>query len=233
LKNVGGVWLPDHEVHLVEWMQKRNEVVDGRLTYQYHKLTAALAHVKQFRVAVDVGAHCGLWSMHLVKRFQLVHAFEPVAAHRECFGQNVITCQREEGDCNACEYPRGPCERGHVFLYPCALGEQPGRVSMNSAATSSGDTLVAEGDDVEMRTLDSFYLQEVDFIKLDCEGYELFALNGGEETLKRCRPCVIVEQKPGKAQQFGLGETDAVAYLQGLGARLRQVIAGDYILSWD
>ncbi|MDZ4253977.1 MAG: hypothetical protein U1A72_15515, partial [Sulfuritalea sp.] len=60
----GGWHFPDGEAHFPDWMRKRNEVVDGRLTYQYHKLSAAMAHVKQFRVAVDVGAHIGTWAYY-------------------------------------------------------------------------------------------------------------------------------------------------------------------------
>lgn len=213
MKNIGGVWLPDHEEHLVGWMTQRNQVVDGRLTYQYHKLEAALAWVKAWRTAVDVGAHCGLWSMHLVKRFERVHAFEPVAAHRECFEANV--------------------PQPNALLYACALGETVGKVRIQTSAQSSGDSWVGGEGDIPLRRLDEYDLQDLDFVKLDCEGYELFALRGAEETLKRCRPCVIVEQKPGRAQKFGLAETGAVDYLQGLGAVLRQAIAGDYILSWD
>lgn len=213
MKNIGGIWLPDGEVHLVEWMTKMNRVVDGKLTYQYHKLEAALEHVKQWRCAVDVGAHCGMWSMHLAQRFDVLHAFEPVPAHRDCWARNM------EG-------------RGGL-LYPCALGETEGKVAIRTAADSSGDSWVDGDGEIPLRRLDDFTLADVDFIKLDCEGYELFALRGGEEMLKRCQPCVIVEQKPGRAQKFGLGETDAVRYLEGLGARLRKVIAGDFILSWD
>lgn len=213
MKNYRGLWLPDGETHLTEWMDKTNHVVDGKPTYQYHKLYAALKHVKKFRAAVDVGAHCGLWSMHLAKWFQVLHAFEPVAAHRECWEQNM------DG-------------RGGL-LYPCALGEEEGKVAIRTSANSSGDSWVDGDGDIPLRRLDSFNLVDVDFIKLDCEGYELFALRGAEETLKRCQPCVIVEQKPGRAQKFNLAETAAVDYLQGLGAKLRQAIAGDYILTWD
>lgn len=212
MKNVGGVWLPDGEQHLVEWMTKMNRVVDGKLTYQHHKLEAALAHVKQFRVAVDVGGHCGLWSMHLVKRFAAVHAFEPVQAHRDCFERNV---------------------QPPALLYAVALGEAVGRVAIHTSGHSSGDSWVDGAGEIPLRRLDEYDLQDVDFLKLDCEGYELFALRGGEETLKRCRPCVIVEQKPGRAQKFGLAETAAVDYLQSLGAKLRQAIAGDFILTWE
>jgi FkbM family methyltransferase len=213
LKNYRGLYLPEGETHLVEWMDKVNHQVDGKPTYQYHKLLAALMHVRAWRCAVDIGAHAGLWSMHLAKRFEQLHAFEPVAAHRDCWTRNM------EG-------------RGGL-LYPCALGEQPGSVSIRTAAESSGDSWVDGAGEIPLKRLDDFDLREVDFIKLDCEGYELFALRGAEETLKRCRPCVIVEQKPGRAQKFNLAETAAVTYLEGLGARLRKAMSGDFILSWD
>lgn len=209
----GGVWLPDGETHLTQWMRAKNQVVDGKLTYQFSKQRAALSYCARRRNAVDVGAHCGLWSMHLAHAFQMLYAFEPVAAHRECFALNV--------------------PYGNVVLHDCALGEREGLVSIRTEESSSGDSWVDGAGNIPMHRLDDFDLQEVDFIKLDCEGYELFALRGGEETIKRCRPTICVEQKPGKAQKFGLGETDAVAYLEGLGAQLRQVISGDYILSFQ
>lgn len=211
IKEWRGLWLPKGETHLIEWMEKVNAVIDGKPTYQHHKLQAALKWVKQFRTAVDVGGHCGLWSMHLVKRFASVHAFEPVAAHRACFERNV----------------------SGAMLYPCALGEQERMVSIHTSAGSSGDSWVSGDGDIPMRRLDDFDLQDVDFIKLDCEGYELPALKGGEQTLIRCRPTIIVEQKPGRAQKFGFDEIGAVDYLRGLGAHLRGVMSGDYILSWD
>lgn len=207
-----GLWLPEHERHLIDWMTKVNHVVDGKPTYQHHKLQKALAYVKAWRTAVDVGAHCGLWSSHLARRFLHVHAFEPVALHRECFRHNVA---------------------GAVELHDCALGEREGSVSIHTAPSSSGDSWVDGAGDIPMRTLDSFELHDVDFMKLDCEGYEVFALRGALETLKRCRPCVIVEQKPGRAQKWGLKETEAVDTLQSLGAVLRATMSGDYILSWD
>jgi len=41
---------------------------------------------------------------------------------------------------------------------------------------------------------------------------------------------ICVEQKPGKAQGFGLGQTDAVAYLQSLGYRVAREMSGDFIM---
>jgi len=83
-----------------------------------------------------------------------------------------------------------------------------------------------------MRTLDSFNCGVVDFMKLDCEGYELFAIKGGEQTIKRDKPCIIVEQKPGKGKQFGLGDHDAVTLLREWGFEVVKEISGDFILRW-
>lgn len=213
MKQWRGLWLPDGEKHLIDWMQLKQDVVDGKPAYQYHKLTKALSFVRNFRTAIDVGGHCGLWSMHLEKRFQQLHAFEPVALHRECFTRNV---NMREG----------------VLLYPVALGEKAGTVSMHTAHDSSGDSWVSGDGDIPLVRLDDYDLPDVDFIKLDCEGYEIFALRGGEEMLKRCHPIVCVEQKPGRAQKFGLKETEAVDYLKSLGAKLLSVMSGDYILGW-
>jgi FkbM family methyltransferase len=180
-------------------------------------LLAALPHVKNFRNAIDVGGHCGLWSRPLSAMFNRVHTFEPVAEHRECFEANMRTF-----------------EVGNVTLNACALGDHSGSISLHTSPTSSGDTFVKEGGEhtAEMRTLDSFEFEDVDFIKLDCEGYELFALRGGEQTIKQWKPTIIVEQKPGKGSQFGLGDTDAVKLLRSWGAMQMSVISGDYIMKW-
>jgi FkbM family methyltransferase len=136
------------------------------------------------------------------------------------------------------------------MLHRCALGEQSGRVRIKTRTPgSSGDTGVdpdaersslraavgAEGTEVEMRTLDEFALDNVDFIKADCEGYEVFVMHGAVDTLKRCKPAIIVEQKPetGLVARYKIGVTDAVKFLNSLGAQTRKVIQGDYILTWD
>ena len=208
MKNVNGIWLPDHEQHLIKYA---NAGKYGKWTYQSGKMIEALQLIKGCKQAVDVGGHCGLWSKELVKIFDHVHAFEPMATHRECFVKNV---------------------HGSYTLHECALGDKEGMVSMHSEEGSSGDTWIKGEGDIPLRRLDDFNLSP-DFIKLDCEGYEYFALKGGEETLLRCKPVVIVEQKPGKAQTFGLDEIEAVKYLQSLGATIYKELMGDYILSWE
>lgn len=215
-------WMPDHEQHLQEWMNTVGDRQHGRLIYQGHKYRSAMQYVRpEPRRAIDVGAHVGLWSFQMAHDFTDVEAFEPMPAHRECWERNL----RHE-------------TRWHAALHPYALGAEPATVHIRTrTANSSGDTGVepdGTGVEVEQRTLDSFGFTEVDLIKIDCEGYELFVCQGARETLLRCKPVVIVEQKPetGGPERYGIGETDAVTYLESLGAVKREGIQGDYILSW-
>jgi FkbM family methyltransferase len=207
VKQVNGVWLPDHEEHLYAYA---GNGPPGEWTYQKNKLDRAMKYVHDKDVAIDVGGHCGIWARELCKLFGQVHSFEPVKDHRDCYELN----QRSE----------------NWHLYPYALGEKDGRSGYQTKPGSSGDTWLVQGGTVEVKTLDWFNLYP-DLIKLDCEGYELFSLKGGEKTLRYCRPVVIVEQKPGHGQRFGLGDTDAVKWLEGLGYTLREEIVGDYILT--
>ena len=221
-----GIWLPDGEKHFPGWMDKNGEIVDGKGTYQIKKLRAAMEHCRRFRVAIDVGAHVGLWSMQLIKRFERIEAFEPVSVFQACYVENLGFSGSDDG-----------CGDGVVNLHDCALGAAPGRVSMTipplDGGLDTGGTHVGGAGDIEMRTLDSFWFQDVDFIKIDCEGYEHHVIEGARATLTRWRPTVIVEQKPHKlGPNFGIKGTPAVDMLKEMGAEVRAVLSGDYIMSW-
>ena len=70
MKCVHNVWLPDEEQEITKFLNA--EQIDGVGVYQYAKLKAALAFVKNWDTALDIGAHCGLWSMQLLKKFKTV-----------------------------------------------------------------------------------------------------------------------------------------------------------------
>jgi hypothetical protein len=84
-----------------------------------------------------------------------------------------------------------------------------------------------------MGKLDDQNIEYVDFIKLDCEGYELFAIKGGEETIKRCRPVMVVEQKGHGMKYFGFRKEEGVELLQSWGmVPLQKHMSGDWIMGW-
>lgn len=214
MKFIADWWFPDHEEHFPQWMlvPKNKVVINGRCSYQGRKQLAVLQHLGDGpkRLAVDVGGHVGTWSFNLAKAFERVVAFEPVEDHRACFVANVP-------DAN-------------VELLPYALGKEPGLVTITTTKGSSGDSKVTGAGSIEMRTLDSFEFQNMDLGKLDAEGYEENILRGAEETIKRCKPLIIVEQKRDMAAKMGLETLGAVKLLQSWGYRVVQEYSGDYIM---
>jgi FkbM family methyltransferase len=232
----GGWWLPKGETHLKDWMLKHDQPYQGRLSYQITKFFYALqwCNVSHTR-AIDIGAHVGLWSYPMIHTFPYLVAFEPVQLHAECWRKNIW------GDPTKLNFNPHFAE-----LHEYALGAASGVAHMlkNRTNGSSGDTFVEPNPDpdsapcyesVVMKALDEFNYTDVDFIKIDCEGYELFVLQGARETLIRNRPCVLVEQKPetGMTQRYGVTPNDVHAFMTALGAKRRFIMAGDFCYSWD
>ena len=221
MKQFDGWMLPDHEEHLQFWMHDVNQRRHGRLSYQAHKYDLAVGYCKQKRVAVDIGAHVGLWAYQMAHDFESVHCFEPMQEHAKCWRANMAG-------------------KSNCILHECALGKSEGYAMVETRTPdSSGDTGVSgfsvepKPGHVPMYALDRFELLAVDFMKVDCEGYELPILQGAERTLLRCKPVVIVEQKPGMAGRYDMPAQGAVKFLKNLGATLKNEISGDFILAWE
>jgi len=216
-----GWFLPDGDVkHLHRWMVGVGKKREGRLLYQSRKYELALREVPRRKFAVDVGAHAGLWSWMMALDFDKVTAFEPVKEHADCWRLNM------KGSPARTELVRAALgtEACEVRMERTELG-----MGLKMAVSSSG-----AGELVPMRTLDSYHLNRIDLLKVDVEGFELAVLQGGRETLLRCRPCVVVEQKASTdmEERYGVRPGDAVAYLESLGAVVRRISRGDYIMSW-
>jgi FkbM family methyltransferase len=143
---------------------------------QYTLLKQAVRFAKNRRVAVDVGAHIGLWTIGLLQFFARVEAFEPVLENYAKLDMNL------------------PQE--HVALHMLALADRPGHVKMVLPPGGNSGMWRAERGahgPVVACMLDEFHLQDVDFIKIDVEGMEGAVLRGARNTLERCKPVVFFE----------------------------------------
>lgn len=215
-------WFPDGETQLPDEMSKVNLRVDGRLTWQYHKYVAALSllPLDRRRVAVDVGAHVGLWSYYMARDFAELHAFEPNIEAAWCWGRNLPA-----GTVNGCD----------ARLHQCALGADHGIVTLEQAPGQSGGAHIwpiasagAEGT-IEQRPLDDFELDAVDLIKIDVEGYETAVIEGARKTLLRCKPIVIVEEA--LWSRYGYDSAPATDLVR-LGMQQRTALGPDKIYEW-
>jgi len=134
---------------------------------------------------VDIGANKGVYTYQLARWGDVV-SFEPIPQ----LASNLVQAA----------YP-------NVAVHQCVLSEKAGRQvlhvpyhtkkkgALNTPSASlrdqdNGDMLAI---DVEARTLDSFELEDVGFMKIDVEGWEENVLEGARETLRRNQPVVMAE----------------------------------------
>jgi len=156
------------------------------LDYQNNELAEALSHVKNFDLAIDAGANYGFFTKHL-DMFKNVHAFELYTPVRECLEKNV----RDFG-------------MNNTTVHACGLGHENKWVGVTGRGTFSTHVNVNSDDKgYEVRTIDSFEFSSCDFIKIDCEGYETYILEGARETIERFTPVILMENKGYATERYG------------------------------
>jgi len=206
---------PDFETHLPRMLKKS---VDKGLPAEYQVAVRrrSIELCNNRTLALDIGANVGLWSRDFVQSFKRVIAFEPVAVFRECLEHNV---------------------QGKNFeVQPIALGDQDTQGTMIITEDNSGhshlDPATMGTGNVQVVRLDTLNFLDVSYIKIDCEGYEYRILQGAEQTIRRCRPVVVIEQKPHDAYSKQYGQFAAVALLQEWGMIKLDQVRDDWIMGW-
>lgn len=216
MKEVLGWWLPDTEEHYIKKLKKNGH-------YQRRELEHALSFVPQFNLALDIGGNIGFWSKLLAEKFQMVYAFEPVYRFRECFLKNVT--------------------EHNVFLFDYGFSDKQEVKTIQWDPKATGGALVSKSEmhilkgnhteKCEFVTLENFgsehILEKIDFIKLDCEGYEYFILKGGEELIKEHKPVINIEDK---FDRYGLERGEALRLLESWGATLLGRCYDDCVYGW-
>lgn len=167
-------------------------------------IATALVHVKRFMQAVDCGAHRGIVTRKLLKRFESVIAIEPGSLHSQIDPRATVI--------NA------------------ALGKEHKLVALADGTENTGQRHVVDGESVRMITLDSLKLSP-DFLKIDVEGLEYDVLIGGKQTIQTHKPVIMVEEN-GLNRRYGIPDMAACALLYSWGARRVERIGKDYVFTW-
>ena len=178
--------------------------------------------VKPGDVCFDIGAAAGLYTLELAKLAGpagQVHSFEPVP-----FAHPFLT--RLLGTRSTANVRHHPVALGvepgnGVMSVPVGrLGPVTGRSFLDADTTGQGSNAEFRGQmgvDVEVQTLDGVCaavdITRLDFIKIDVEGAELQVLKGGEDTIKRFKPALLVEIEDRHTARYRHAATDVMTWL--------------------
>ena len=152
--------------------------------------------------AIDCGACYGFWTYLLQPYFKNIYAFELVNAHRICFLKNMENF-------HISNYKLFPFGLGNKAIN-CSVGNNVWAIEKFGYAAFNAHVIEDKNGDEKIRTLDSFNLSNISFIKIDVEGYEINLLKGAYETIKRDKPVIFIEKTI-------TNDNDLVNFLNNLG----------------
>lgn len=162
-----GIWWPDTDT-------VGREIIHNEL----YKLEHAVPLCRGLRTVVQAGGNVGLFPLQLVWHgFDRVLTFEPSAINYECLLKNTELEERITPFFGALGNSRDPVGFNPVWLQNCGVGR------------------VSGPGDIPQYRIDDFNLDDCDMIQLDVEGYEYNVLEGAVETISRCKPIIMVEDR--------------------------------------
>jgi len=179
------------------------------------ELDLILRNLNPGAVFFDIGAGIGEYALNVATKVpgSYVPCFEPTPETWQCVSRNIKR--------------NGLSDR--ITLHQLALSDSEGEMAI--APVSQG-CFILRSDNmdlsqytthtrVKVTTIDKFIrnqnLTQVDFIKADVEGAELFLLKGAEGCLREHKPHLQLELVEYCAQRLGYTVGDIFKYLAGLG----------------
>lgn len=184
---IPGGYLVPCDSHVGKWQQEC-----GRLDHDEFTVPLACEHIPIEGTVIDCGAFNGDHTIaysHKVGSRGLVIAFEPGAIAYKCLEHNARKFPSQTLVVNGALSDKDNEKVGH-------------EVNENLGASRCG----GEGN-ILTYTLDGFleatHIHRLDFIKMDCEGWELKVLRGGAKMIQRFRPTMLIEINAGALEEQG------------------------------
>ena len=199
----------------IYWVEQEDTLYLQRLKagqYQGNNWRFAQTILPQFRNCIDIGSNNACNAIHYAERFEWVECFEPTPLAQNLWHNTIRDNQVK-----------------NVTLHQEALGEYQGTTQIITHEKNGGHNHLAHYDknprankdrltrttvEVEVKRLDDYDFEQVDFIKIDVEGYEWFVLQGGIKTLQQNRPLLQLEIVANQCRKFNYRAEDMIEWLR-------------------
>lgn len=192
-----------HDSHLSRWVEehKRLDIAEGQIAFYAQ-------HIPLGGTVLDAGACIGDHTAtlaRLVGPTGKVIAMEPNPEAYEALRLNFLGAPQ-------------------VVTLNEGLAATSGHLRMKREQNAGASFIDPTGDvNVSVVIIDSLCLDRLDFMHLDLEGFEPKALRGGEATIKRLRPVIVLEVCHSALERNGSNEAALRAQLDGLGYDVQEI----------
>ena len=210
------------------YVNYNKETFSKKFPYSYEREMQVIPKIlKNPETIIDIGANYGTYSFFLSKLYPQakIIAFEPSTSSYRI----LMKIKRAFGLSNVFPIKKGLGEKEEekeivmpmhytIIAYVAEKGSKKGK----------GDN----SESIQITTLDSFVkrnkITNIDFIKCDVEGFELFVFKGARKTLRKHKPLVFVEIEERHTKKYKINPQEVLKFLKKIGYRAYS-IKGDGI----
>jgi len=189
-----------------------DECCINALLVELPDLKESYAFMNQFRTVIQAGGNIGVYPATMAQQFERVITVEPDTLNYQALLLNVAGSDNIEHTLAAFGHKHGTASVDHV--YPENIGAHQLKV----------------GTDVKVIPIDSYGVDDCDFIQLDIEGYEHLALLGAEQTINKTHPIITLELK-GLGSRYGYSDEDTIELLATWGYEIVGRVNRDVIFA--
>ena len=169
-------------VPCIDFISEKVKNSDEESSYEYVFRKFVKDYHPNKHTMIDIGANIGIYSRSCAMFFKEVYAFEPIKIIFDCLKKNTE-------------------QHKNINLYNCAIGHPTPDAKFLFNKNNCGNTKQIFDDSLvselvfnsEVQSLDSFTFFDVNYIKIDVEGFEMEVLENSKTTIKEFMPWVQVE----------------------------------------
>lgn len=198
------------------WHGQYRDGIPVKLTSDLERFFYKLTLGYENPVVLDIGANDGVFSLiAAINQHIRCFAFEPAPSTYEILRRNVALNNLED----------------RVKTFQLALADKKGTAVLKVPSSGDEDGFACLGNplrfndwvefEVPVSTVDDFVrdhgIENVDLIKIDTEGCELFVLKGAERVIRKYRPGIFCECQDINTAQFGYRANEIVKLLSSWG----------------
>ena len=180
--------------------------------------------IQEGMTVLDIGAHIGETLLNFAKRNQTgqVYGFEP---NKESYDQAVYNISLNNFE--------------NIGLHQIAFSDQREELVFNLPKNNNTASISMRKNGrpnlpkIQAITLDQFIdqqqINQVDFIKIDVEGFEMDILKGGEDILRKHKPQLFIEINHYNLSKYNATAKELYTFLSNMGYEIFLAETGDLL----
>ena len=218
MKRIREYYIPETDIHFIKYLEQFKH-------YQEAQRNRALSHVKNWRSAIDIGANIGLWSKDLSRFFDQLICFEP---NKFCIDYLKKNIDLNKSSINS--FALGSKnETKDLLIHSTNSGASSFINKTKTGYDNKSNPIYGEFSvetktlNVEVKKLDDYNYTNIDFIKIDVQGFELEVLEGAIKTLGNNDPILCIEED-------SPSDSQSLKFLKDHNYEIIDIINKEYIL---